>query len=177
MPRYAYCPRCRAVTPLEDAEAAYLSRLKCAGCGGSLEERPGRIEVAASRPATILCIDDDRLLLGMFSDALEGKGYRALIASDGAAGIATATRSIPDLIVLDVVMPEMDGIEVCRRLRAEPALSQTPIILLTAMADPTLESRGREAGATLTVRKPFGPALVVSIIQDLLDRKGDASPR
>jgi DNA-binding response OmpR family regulator len=164
------------VTPLEETDAAYLSRLKCAGCSGPLEARLDRSEVVLRRPATILCIDDDRLLLGMFSDALEAQGYRTLLATAGAAGIEIAKKSTPDLIVLDVVMPEMDGIEVCRRFRAEPRLAETPIILLTAVADPDIEAKGRAAGATLTVRKPFGPALVVSIIHEILGRTIDPLP-
>jgi DNA-binding response OmpR family regulator len=161
---------------LADAEAERVSQLTCAGCAGPLEERLERPKVVLRRPATILCIDDDRLLLGMFSDALEEQGYRTLLATDGASGIEIANKSTPDLVVLDVMMPELDGIEVCRRLRAEPQFAETPIILLTAMADPSIETRGREAGATLTVRKPFGPELVVSIIHELLGRKIDPLP-
>lgn len=120
---------------------------------------------------TILCIDDDRLLLSLCCDALEREGYRTLIATDGLSGIETATAARPDLILLDVIMPEMDGLETCRRLRGIPALRDTPIVLLTASPDLKLDAEGRAAGATLTLRKPFGPGLIVSSIRQILERR------
>jgi CheY-like chemotaxis protein len=176
MRRHVFCPRCQLVTALAESEEGDVSQLKCVGCGGPLELRFGGAGAAPLRPATILCVDDDRLLLGMFSDALEEQGYRTLIATDGPSGIEAAKKGCPDLIVLDVMMPGMTGIEVCRRLRAKPDLQNTPILLLTAMQDLTIEAEGRVAGATLTVRKPLGPALIVSIIHELLGRKIEPEP-
>jgi putative two-component system response regulator len=113
-------------------------------------------------------IDDDRLLLTLCCDALEEHGYRTMIATDGTSGIATATAAQPDLILLDVVMPGLDGLEVCRRLREVPHLQRTPIVLLTASLDVKLEAQGRAAGATHTLRKPFGVGLIVETIQRVL---------
>ncbi|HYL82183.1 MAG TPA: response regulator [Candidatus Acidoferrum sp.] len=123
-----------------------------------------------SRP-TILCIDDDRLVLGICTGALEERGYRVVMATHGLAGIEAARKERPDLILLDIMMPDMDGFEVCESLRAEPDLRRTPIVLLTAMNKPDLESKGADAGATLTLRKPFSPDLVVRTVEDLLGRK------
>jgi CheY-like chemotaxis protein len=123
------------------------------------------------QPLTVLCIDDDRLLLSLCCDALEREGYRTRIATDGVSGIETATAARPDLILLDVIMPGMDGLETCRRLRDIDELRDTPIVLLTASPDLRLDAEGRAAGATLTLRKPFGPGLIVSSIQQILEKR------
>ncbi|MFB3817543.1 MAG: response regulator [Candidatus Methylomirabilales bacterium] len=172
MTRAAFCPACGATQPLTD-------ELWCKACGGPMEESAAPAPDAP--PLTILCIDDDRLLLSLCCDALEREGYRTLIATDGLSGIETARAARPDLILLDVIMPEMDGLETCRRLRAVPALRTTPIVLLTASPDLKLDAEGRAAGATLTLRKPFGPGLIVSSIRQILERgeppiRGDRAP-
>jgi CheY-like chemotaxis protein len=131
----------------------------------------GETPAGGSRP-TILCIDDDRLVLGVCTSALEAHGYRVVMATHGHAGIAIAQKERPDLILLDIMMPGMDGFEVCKQLRTDPALRRTPIVLMTAMTLPDLEAKGLEAGATLSIRKPFNPEQVVSTVEQLLGRKG-----
>jgi CheY-like chemotaxis protein len=126
--------------------------------------------VWGTRP-TILCVDDDPLVLGVCSMALEHRGYRVVMATQGRAGIAIAQIERPALILLDVMMPGMDGFEVCRHLRADPALRHTPIILMTAMKEPELETKGVEAGATLSIRKPFDPGVIVNTVDQALGRK------
>ena len=95
-----------------------------------------------TRP-TILLVDDDRLVLGVCSAALEDHGYRVVMATHGQAGIAMAQHERPALILLDIMMADMDGFEVCRHLRADPALRHTPIILMTAMKEPELEAKAQ----------------------------------
>jgi CheY-like chemotaxis protein len=129
----------------------------------------GETPAGGSRP-TILCIDDDRLVLGVCTSALEAHGYRVVMATHGQAGIAIAQKERPDLILLDIRMPGMDGFEVCKQLRTDPTLRHTPIVLMTAMALPDLEAKGLEAGATLSIRKPFNPEQVVSTVEQLLGR-------
>ncbi len=119
---------------------------------------------------TILYIDDDRFLLSLCCDVLEAHGYRTLIATDGPSGIETAMAARPDLILLDIVMPGMDGLEVCRRLRTVAALREIPIILLTARQELKWDAEGREAGATLTLRKGFGRVELLNTIERLLGR-------
>ncbi len=119
---------------------------------------------------TVLCVDDDRLVLGVCTSALEAHGYRVLMATHGQAGIAIAEKERPALILLDIMMPGMDGYEVCQRLRAEPAFRHTPIILMTAMSEPDLEAKGAEAGATLSLRKPFNPEQIVGAVEQVLGR-------
>jgi DNA-binding response OmpR family regulator len=101
---------------------------------------------------------------------LERHGYRVLVATDGAAGIATARRERPDAILLDVMMPTMTGFEVCQQLRADPTLTDTPIILLTALEDTGVGTMGQKAGATTTLRKPFGPEYIVEFLDKVLGR-------
>ncbi len=129
----------------------------------------------AARPI-ILYIDDDRFLLSLCCDVLEEHGYRTLVATDGPSGIETAMAGRPDLILLDIVMPGMDGLEVCRRLRAVAVLRDTPIILLTARQEIRLDAEGQKAGATLTLHKGFGRVELLSAIDGLLGRQ-PRSPR
>ena len=120
---------------------------------------------------TILCIDDDRLVLGVCTKVLEEHGYRAVMATHGRAGLAIAHTEKPALILLDVLMPGLDGFETCKLLRAEPALRHIPIVLLTAMSGPDLETKGSEAGATLSLRKPFNPEQIVATVDQILGIK------
>jgi len=124
----------------------------------------------------VLWIDDDPLLLGLCVGVLEKHGYRVLTATDGAAGIAVAHAEPPDVILLDVLMPTLSGFEVCRQLRADPKLHDTPIILLTALDDPGVRPRGVTVGATATFRKPANPAAIVALLDTVLARqRGQAS--
>ncbi len=116
----------------------------------------------------MLWIDDDQLLLAIGTDALTQRGYRVLTALDGAAGIALALREHPDLILLDLIMPSMHGLEVCQQLRADPALQATPIILLTVLSDPSVASLGATAGATRTMQKPRGVEPLCQLIEQVL---------
>ena len=128
-------------------------------------------ERTASRP-TVLYIDDDRFLLTLCCDLLELHGYRTLLATDGSTGIETAKAGRPDVILLDLVMPGMDGLEVCRHLRTLPDLRTTPIILFTARQDLKLDIQAVDAGATLILRKEFGSLELFQTIARLLGRKG-----
>lgn len=177
MTRRGYCPHCRTVQPLGEYHEEGQSGLWCTACRNPIES--SYIEKPAARPrrCTVLCIDDDRIVLSFCSDALEKEGFRTLVADDGAAGVETAKRERPDLVLLDVMMPGMTGLEACRLLRAEPALRDTPIILLTASDDPELGPKGRQAGATASMRKPFGSANIIGAVEQALGRRIDRSKR
>jgi CheY-like chemotaxis protein len=88
-----------------------------------------------------------------------------------------ATQHRPDLILVDVMMPGMSGFEVCQRLRSDPNLKRTPIIIMTAMMDPTLKSKGSGAGANLSIPKPFNPNQIVALIKKALELKAQADRR
>ena len=158
------CPMCRLAQPVEDAEA----EVPCRSCGHPLP--PPATPPADAKPVSVLWIDDDRLLLTFGRDILERHGYRVRTAPDGPTGIAAASEGPPDLIILDVVMPDMTGYEVCRRLRAEPGLQDTPILLLTSLEDPQVDVLGRGIGETFTMSKPSDPETIVNIVAQVLGR-------
>ena len=161
------CPYCHLPQTFTPKPSDPPGEVYCPNCGGPMRWGPQ----AAVRPTTVLWIDDDRLLLGACVPMLERQGYRVLVAHDGATGIATAKRERPDAILLDVVMPTMNGLEVCRHLRADPAVKDTPIILLTALEDAHVGARGHKAGATTTLRKPSGPESIVAFLDKVVGRK------
>ncbi len=168
-----FCQYCRSVQPLGEAWEGNQPAFWCQRCGRPVASPHAGGETLSARPPLVLCIDDDRLLLQLFSDALERFGFRTAVANDGPTGIEVAKRERPAIILLDFVMPTMDGLEVCRRLRADPDLRDTRIILLTATEKPELVTQAREAGATLTLQKIFGPESIVETIERLLGWKPD----
>jgi two-component system cell cycle sensor histidine kinase/response regulator CckA len=104
---------------------------------------------------TVLVVDDDELTRQLLESLLEMEGgYRLLFAHDGGEALALAAQSPPDVILLDIVMPGIDGYEVCRQLRANPVLRQVPIVLLTGLEGRNSRLRGLEAGADEFLNKP-----------------------
>jgi two-component system, OmpR family, response regulator len=120
----------------------------------------------------ILLADDDPRLRDLVALALERAGYAVLTAGDGQRALMHATRERPDLVVLDVGLPEMDGFEVCRRIRAG---SDVPILFLTARDDEIDRIVGLELGADDYVTKPFSPRELVARIRAILKRSGGTS--
>jgi DNA-binding response OmpR family regulator len=106
---------------------------------------------------TILVVDDDPVIQKLLSVNFEMEGYRVLTAGDGVEGLERTAAESPDLILLDVMMPRMDGLEVVRRLKADDATATIPVILLSAKAQATDISSGLDAGADDYVTKPFDP--------------------
>ncbi len=107
---------------------------------------------------TILIVDDERLGRETLKMLLVNQNYHLVFANDGAEALQKAAEFVPDLILLDVMMPDMDGFEVCQRLRANTLLAEVPIILVTALDDRDSRLRGIEAGADDFVTKPFDRA-------------------
>src|SRR6266498_2256822 len=105
--------------------------------------------------STILIVDDEPLGRETLASLLRGQRYLLVFAREGAEALAQAAALPPDLILLDVMMPSMDGFEVCRRLRADSRLAEVPIILVTALDDRDSRLRGIEAGADDFITKPF----------------------
>lgn len=110
---------------------------------------------AAGTGPQILLVDDNATNLQVLYQTLEGHGYRLLAARSGKDAIAIAERAVPDLILLDVMMPEMDGFETCTRLKAEARTRDCAIIFLSALTDPREKARGLDLGAVDFVNKPF----------------------
>ena len=112
-------------------------------------------------PALILVVDDDEANLDILETRLASQGYVTARAIDGEAALAAAREQAPDLILLDIMMPKIDGIEVCRQLKADAAFPFTPIILITAKADTKDVVRGLDAGADDYLTKPVDRKSVV----------------
>src|SRR6516162_2415543 len=122
-------------------------------------------------PARILIVDDIEANRDILKTRLSVHGYDLREAADGEEALAAAKEWCPDLILLDVMMPKLDGIEVCRRLRADPALPFTPIVLVTAKADSRDVVAGLEAGADEYLTKPIDQVALVARVKSVLRLK------
>jgi DNA-binding response OmpR family regulator len=126
-------------------------------------------------PRRILVVDDDPTVAEVVSGYLQRAGYAVDRAVDGRAALDQAAARRPDLVVLDLMLPEIDGLEVCRRLRAEPLSHTVPIVMLTAKGDEHDRILGLELGADDYVTKPFSPRELVLRIQSVLRRSAGAA--
>jgi len=124
---------------------------------------------------TILVIDDEPELVKLLDYNLSKAGYLVLSARDGESGLAAARKHAPDAIILDVMMPGLDGWEVCKRLRQDPSTSALPVLMLTAKADEGDRVLGLELGADDYVGKPFGVRELLARVKALLRRSEVAS--
>jgi two-component system alkaline phosphatase synthesis response regulator PhoP len=118
----------------------------------------------------ILVVDDEAVLVETMAYNLEQAGYQVITVADGASALEAARRIKPDLIILDIMLPEMDGFEVCRQLRQERATATTPIMMLTAKSDEIDKVVGLEVGADDYVTKPFGRRELLARVRALLRR-------
>ena len=117
---------------------------------------------------TILIVDDEPAILDLVRFTLEDAEVRVVEASDGVEALALARRVRPDLILLDVHMPRLDGLEACRQIRRDPALTRTPVVMLTAAGQEADRARGREAGADEYLTKPFSPLALLALVEALV---------
>jgi len=117
---------------------------------------------------TILITDDEPHVVELVRVTLEDERVRVVEAADGTTALALADELEPELIFLDVNLPDLSGIEVCRRLRRHPRLAGSSIIMLTAAAQHDDISRGLAAGATQYLTKPFSPVRLLSLVEGLL---------
>ena len=116
---------------------------------------------------TILYVEDNELNRKMLRHLLRGTSYRLIEAPDGEAGMTVAREQRPDLILMDVQLPKISGIEATRTLRAEPATASTPIIAITSFALSGDEQRATEAGASAYLAKPYSPFALLDLIRKL----------
>jgi two-component system response regulator MprA len=124
-------------------------------------------------PARVLVVDDDEKITGFLRRALAYEGYQVEVADAGAAALAHALKSPPDLVVLDVMMPGLDGLEVCRRLRAG---GDVPVLMLTARDGVGDRVQGLDAGADDYLAKPFALEELLARLRALLRRREAAAP-
>ncbi len=124
----------------------------------------------------LLMIEDDARLASMVSEYLRQGGFEVAHALDGASGLAALQKEPPALVVLDLMLPDMDGLEICRRIRGiGGAVGKTPILMLTAKGDPMDRVIGLEVGADDYLAKPFEPRELLARIRAILRRSADAS--
>ena len=127
------------------------------------------------RKTTLLVIEDDPDIVELLRYNLEREGFRVLVATDGERGLAEATRLQPDLVLLDLMLPGLDGLEVCRRLRGRDETRAIPVLVLTAKSEETDVVIGLEMGADDYLTKPFSPRELVARVRALLRRAQRAS--
>ena len=119
----------------------------------------------------ILVVEDQEDLRGVLRDLLTGSGYTVIEAADGEVGVAKAKSDHPDLILMDIQMPVIDGYEATRRIKAVPALKPTPVVAVSSFAMKGDEEKARAAGCDHYVTKPYSPMQLLRLVRGFL---GDA---
>ena len=133
---------------------------------------------AARALLSVLVVEDSTTQAQKLKECLESNGFSVTTASNGAAGVAAVRASLPDLVISDIVMPGMDGYEMCRTIKADERLKDTPVILLTSLTDPEDVIRGLECGADGFTFKSGSDAPILDAIERLLHpREPDAETR
>jgi two-component system, cell cycle response regulator len=115
----------------------------------------------------VLVIDDDRLILEVLETVLDLEEFDVVTADDGESGLDRLREHRPDVVVCDVMMPGLDGLEVCRRIKTDPETVDVPVVLLTARDRPEDRAAGEAAGCDAYVIKPFSPLHLIDVIGDV----------
>jgi two-component system sensor histidine kinase/response regulator len=131
---------------------------------------------SAGSQKTVLIIDDQPFFVTMQQNLLKTQGYRVLAATSGADGLARAKQYKPDLILLDIEMPGMDGFAVCEKLKQDAELRQIPVIILTATQDMKLNEKAFKAGAEVTVLKSVSGERLLNMLRIALEKGKPTTP-
>lgn len=118
----------------------------------------------------ILIVEDEESLLKLESILLTTRGYKVSGVTDGLKALEAIEKERPDLVLLDIMIPGIDGFEVCRRIKANPATAELPVIMLTAKKSSADQARGAEAGANAYMTKPFKSGKIIEIVEELLKK-------
>jgi DNA-binding response OmpR family regulator len=132
---------------------------------------------SAAAPARLLVVEDDHDIAHLLSHSLGRAGFTVAVLHSGAEVLAEVRRALPDLVMLDLMLPGLDGLEICRTLRGDPRTASVPIIMLTARAEESDRIVGLELGADDYITKPFSPNEVVARVRALLRRAHRATPQ
>ena len=122
----------------------------------------------------VLVVDDDPLILEVLRTVLDLEEFRVSTATDGEVGLAMLAQERPDVVVVDVMMPGLDGLEVCRRIKGDPATAELPVVLLTARDRAEDQQAGEAAGCDAYLTKPFSPLYLIDVISEI--RAGQSTP-
>jgi DNA-binding response OmpR family regulator len=126
--------------------------------------------------ATVLIVDDEPNIVQLVRMTLQMASVRVLEAADGTTALDQALAATPDLILLDVDLPDLSGLEVCRRLKGEERMANTKIVMLTAAAQQDDIARGLAAGADQYLTKPFSPVRLLALVEQLTASKSPWQP-
>lgn len=118
--------------------------------------------------STVMVVDDSVTLRQMIAELLEGRGLKVTVASDGVEALEQIKTNRPDLVVLDIVMPRMNGYEVCRRLKSDPKTQSLPVVMCSSKSEEFDRYWGMKQGADAYIAKPFHPQELVGTIKQLL---------
>ncbi|EKV03448.1 response regulator [Leptolyngbyaceae cyanobacterium CCMR0082] len=118
--------------------------------------------------STVLVVEDSVAQREMIIDLLKGNGLQVTVASDGVEALAHIQGDLPDLVVLDIVMPRMNGYEVCRRIKSDPATQNLPVVLCSSKGEEFDRYWGMKQGADAYIAKPFQPTELVGTVKQLL---------
>ena len=135
--------------------------------------QPCSTQARVHKPRTILIVDDDQDQTDVLATRLTRQGFRPISASCGQRGLELAYEHRPDLILLDLRLPDGDGLSVCKQLGDDPATSAIPIIILSGMERPDIIRRSRAAGCQYYVRKPYDPNALLLIIEHSIGQTDD----
>ena len=124
--------------------------------------------------SNILIIEDDEIVARTIERCLRGNDFHVNAANSGVAGLKAAHRKVPDLVILDVIMPGMDGYTVCKEMREDPILKEVPILFLTAKIKPEDAILGLSLGADDYLRKPFNDQVLLDAITEALKGRSKA---
>jgi two-component system, cell cycle response regulator DivK len=117
---------------------------------------------------TVLYVEDNEFNLKMVRQLLARTSYRLIEATDGELGVATAFKELPDLILMDIQLPKLSGLEATRKLRSDPKTADVPIVVITSFALSGDEQKAKDAGATAYMAKPYSPRELLQMIRKLL---------
>lgn len=118
--------------------------------------------------STVLVVEDSLAQRQMISDLLKGSGLKVTVASDGLEALERINQSFPDVVVLDIVMPRMNGYELCRRLKADPKTQNVPVVMCSSKGEEFDRYWGMRQGADAYIAKPFQPTELIGTVKQLL---------
>jgi len=127
------------------------------------------------QPLKVLVVDDDPNIVAVVAAILCGEGFQVLEATSGKQGLELARTASPDIVLLDIMMPEIGGFEVYRRLRLDPLTENLPVMFLTASMKPEHINRSTELGASGYITKPFSPLALVNALKETCRLGGESS--